>query len=534
MSINEVITKNNRILSSKATRTSMQSVIFATAVAILATLLSDYTSTGTITFEGLLRAQRENYMLWILDALPVVFGYLGQYASHVIAQEASLMVLEQTQELRDHANEMEKQAVFAATHDLLTDLPNRALFYDRLEQALQVRDPHLALLMLSIENLKEIHDTLGSSSCDLIIKQLATRLGSLFSKQDSVARIDSYRFAILLNGCEERDAAEMAARGLVKAIEPNFIINMLKLTLQPSIGIVVAPDNGDDADTLLQRAGIAEHFAGKAPACFSFYAPSMDEQSPRRLSLMGDLRRALERDELQLYYQPKVDLAKRSVIGVESLIRWKHPEHGFIPPDEFIGMAERTRMIGALSQWVLVTAFRQCARWQQAGHDLIVSINLSTKDLNDPELPDLIAGIMAKTEAPPEKIMFEITEGSIMVDPTRVLIIVERLRAMGFQFSIDDFGTGYSSLAYLKKLPVSELKIDKSFVMDMASSQNDRVIVRATVELAHGLGLKVTAEGIETPETLEILRGYGCDIGQGYLFSKPLSATDLESWCAQN
>ncbi len=530
ISINGALASNATILKSRASKTSMQAVFIAIGAVVAATLLVSYTEDHAITLTGIMRAQGGNFVLWILDALPFIFGYIGQYSSYVLAQEASLMVQEQTEELRQHASEMERQATFAATHDPVTDLPNRALFYDRLERALhaartQPNGP--AVLMLSIDNLKEIQDTLGPTSTDLLVKQLATRLDSWSDKADSIARLDSHRFAILVNECGDRACAEAAARNLLKAIEPHYLVNALKLTLQPSIGIVLYPEHGDDADTLLQRAGVAEFIAGKSVSAYSFYSPGIDEHSPRRLTLMGELKRAVERDELQLYYQPKMDLATNTAIGAEALVRWQHPEHGFIPPDEFIGLAERTRMIRPISQWAMESAFQTCAGWHGAGHMLTVAVNLSAQDLHDPELPDLIAGIAAKTGIQTEWIVFEITESSIMADPLRVLAIVERLRGMGFQFSIDDFGTGYSSLAYLKKLPVSELKIDRSFVIDMLTSENDAVIVRATVDLAHNLGLKVTAEGIESAEALEMLRRFGCDTGQGYLFSRPVPAPEL-------
>lgn len=526
-------TKNARLLQSRASKSAIQAVAVAVVAMIAATLLVCTVDNRMITLEGVAHAQRTNMVLWILDILPFVFGYIGQYASHVMAQDASLMVLEQTEELRLHANQLEKKAAFASTHDSLTELPNRALFYDRLERTIRDKDANgnpLAVLLLAIENLKEIQDTLGATSTDLAIKQLATRLESWSNSKDSVARIDTYNFAILLAKCEDRTVAETAARNLIKAIEPHFVVNSLKLTLHPSIGISLFPEHGEDADTLLQRAGIAEFIARKSVVGFNTYSPSMDEHSPRRLTLAGELKRALELNKLQLVYQPKIDLVNNSVLGVEALIRWKHADHGFIPPDEFIGLAERTRIIRQLTQWILERAFRTCADWYQRGLALIVSINLSAKDLHDPELPDLIAGLAAKAGVRPEWIMFEITESSIMEDPARALIIVERLRSMGFQFSIDDFGTGYSSLAYLKRLPVSELKVDKSFVLDMLASENDAIIVSATVDLAHNLRLKVTAEGVENIETFEKLKQFGCDIGQGFFFGKPMPAADLEVW----
>ena len=531
--VNETLANNARILKSKASRTSIQAFSVAVGAAVVATVLACYFEYREITFDGLVNVQQQNFMLWILDAFPFVFSYIGQYASYVLAQEASLLVLQQTEALRQHANQMEKQANFASTHDALTELPNRALFYDRLEQALrnvQTRQGTVAVFLLSVDNLKEIEDTFGLTHTDLLTKQIATRLSSWADKEDSVARYDNHSFAVLLTQCHDRDSIEASARNLIKAIEPHFVVNDLKLSLRPSIGIALYPDHGDDADSLLQRAGVAEHAAGQSVSGYTFYSPNMDERSPRRLTLMGELKRALERDELQLHYQPKVDLFRNKVIGVEALVRWQHHEHGHIPPDEFITLAEDNRMIRAITQWVLDNAFQASAHWREEGHEFVVSINLSTQDLHDPELPDLIAGIAAKTGVQPDWVAFEITESGIMAEPMRVMAIVERLRGMGYSFSIDDFGTGYSSLAYLKRLPVSELKIDKSFVMDMLESENDTVIVRAIVDLAHNLGLKVTAEGIMNAEALNRLKSYGCDIGQGYLFSKPLPASEFIAW----
>jgi diguanylate cyclase len=535
ISLKELLSNNTKILKAKATKPSKQAVVIAVVAVISATLMVCYTEFQAITAEGIIHAQANNMVLWVLDALPFIFGYIGQYTSYVLAHEANLMVLEQTEELRQHASELEKQATFAATHDTLTGLPNRALFYDRLEQALlRFRDQKkgLGVLMLNIENLKEIQDTIGLSSTDLIIKQLSTRLASWSGTVDSVARLGTHSFAILLSEFGDHVSADAAARNLIKAIEPHFVINTMKLTLQPSIGIVIFPEHGEDADTLLQRAGVAQYFASKSVTGYSIYTPSMDEHSPRRLTLVGEMRRALERNELQLYFQPKINLADNTIHGVEALARWNHAKHGFISPEEFIKLAENNRMIRPFSQWVVECAFQTCSDWHKAGIPLKVSVNLSAKDLLDPELPDEIAGYAARTGVQPDWIMFEITESSIMGDPARALIIVERLRSMGYQFSIDDFGTGYSSMSYMKKLPLTELKIDKSFVMDMLSSENDAIIVRATIDLAHNLGFSVTAEGVESVEAMEMLKRMGCEFGQGFLFSKPLTRSDLEKWLA--
>ena len=323
---------------------------------------------------------------------------------------------------------------------------------------------------------------------------------------------------------------EQIARNILKSLEPNFKVNELMLTVHSNIGIVHYPEHGEDVDTLVQKAGVAVYMANKNNKGFAVYKPSFDEHSPRRLTLMGELRQAIIRDELELYYQPKISLATNRLNGVEALIRWHHPKHGFIAPDEFITMAERTRMIGSLSIWVLKQAFQDCAKFHSNGLNISVSVNLSAKDLHNPELPDLIAGIMSSTGVSPEWIILEITESSIMTDPERALETVERLHQMGFLLAIDDFGTGYSSLAYLKKMPVSELKIDRSFVMDLLENDSDAVIVNATINLAHNLGLGVTAEGVENEQTLIKLKAGGCDVAQGYFICKPKSFNDLNDW----
>jgi diguanylate cyclase len=521
------------LLKSKATKTALQAMMIAVVSIIVGSILVSYTQFKAVTIDSLIEVQTSNAALWILDVLPLIFAYIGQYSSYMLAHEASKMVMEETKELRSYASHMQMQANLAATHDYLTGLPNRALFYDRIGQAIvesgETRNAPFAIMLLHIENLKEIQDTLGPTSADLIIKQLSTRLESWAAARHTIARVDTSNFAFLLSNCA-KDKVESYAKSLIKAIEPSFIINTLKLALHTSIGVSAYPIDGDDADTLFQKAGIAVVFANKSPSGFSLYTSSMDEHSPKRLTMMGELKKAIEKKELALYYQPKLDISQKRILGVEALLRWKHRDYGFISPEEFIGIAESSRLINDLTAWVIEEAFRACAEFQRNGHRLKVSINLSMKDLLNPELPDLVVGLSAKTGVDASRIIFEVTESSIMVDPTRALVIVERLKSMGFEFSIDDFGTGYSSLAYLKRLPVSELKIDKSFVIDMLNNENDTIIVRAIISLAHSLGLKVTAEGVEDRKALELLDKMGCDMAQGFLFSRPLPINELLQW----
>jgi diguanylate cyclase len=534
--VNSLFTDNIKLLKSEASKTAYQGVAVAIATIIVATCMVCYIAENTISLEGLWVAQKHNPALWMLNFGPFIFGFWGQYSSSLIAYHAGAMIVDQTQELRVRADNLEKQTAYVSTHDRLTDLPNRALFYDRVERAIisalrAVNQPQrLTVLLVEIENFKDIYDTLGRNSSDLILKQISTRLQGLSRERDGVAKIDGNVFGILLSEISNGDWEEEFAQQILKAMEPPFLINRLYVNIHPNVGIVHFPEHGEDVDALVQRAGVALHMAQKSNKGYAFYEPSFDKHTPLRLTLMSELRHAIERDGLDLFYQPQVSIETGEICGVEALLRWNHPIHGFVPPDEFIPMAERNRMIKQLTQWVLRRAFRDCANWHKQGMRLKMSVNLSARDLHDPELPDLISGITVAAGIQPEWIMLEITESSVMSEPESALAIIQRLHDMGYHFSIDDFGTGYSSLAYLKKLPLTELKIDKSFVLDIMMSENDAAIVKATVNLAHNLGLKVTAEGVESEEVMKKLTDYGCDIVQGYFISKPVSVQNFNLW----
>lgn len=528
-----VLSDNVRVLKSQVSKTAYQGVAIAISSIIIATLGVCFYQTGGISLEGIVKAQSSNYGLWVLDAIPFVFGFWGQYSSSIIAYQAGAMIFDQTHELRAHAESMEKQANYSATHDIATDLPNRVLFYDRVEQAILAaknQNKLLSILLVEFANFKEVYDTLGRNSSDLVLKQIATRLESVVLGNDSVARIDGNIFSVLVPATENENAGVMLAKNVQVALESPFKVERLSLSIHVNIGIVNFPEHGEDVDTLVQKAGVALFMASKSHEGYAVYTSSFDDHSPRRLTLMSELRQALEKEELQIYYQPKVSIKTGRVYGAEALVRWNHPKHGFVPPDEFVPMAERTRMIKHLTLWALKQTFRQCAEWRRQGLDLTVSVNLSARDLHDPELPDIVAGLAAASGIKPTWMMLEITESSIMTDPERSLEIIQRLHEMGYRLSIDDFGTGYSSLAYLKKMPLTELKIDKSFVGDVLKSENDAVIVKATINLAHNLGLQVTAEGVESREIMELLDGYACDLAQGYYLSKPVALEDFNEW----
>ncbi len=532
-SANDFLHNNVRILKSRVSKTAYQGVIVAVSAIIIATLGACYLWEGGISIGGIIHVQSTNYALWILDAVPFVFGLWGQYSSTVIAYEASALVYDQTRELREKADDFEKKAHHTATHDPLTDLPNKALFYDRISQGISAannRNESLSVLLIEIGNYAEVNDTLGRNCSDSLLKQVAVRLQSAFMAPASIARIDSNIFSLLLTGEESRQQAVNTARSIHNVLEPVFFVNRIKLAAHANIGIVHFPDHGEEADSLVQRAGVALYMAHNSNHGFAVYDSSFDASSPRRLTLMSELSQALERHELELYYQPKISVRDGSLYGAEALVRWNHPRHGLLPPDEFIPMVERTRTIQTLSLWVLKQGFSRCAEWHRRGLDLKLAINLSAKDLHNPELPDLIAGLRGATGVDPSWIILEITESSIMTDPEMALEIVQRIHQMGFKFSIDDYGTGYSSLSYLKRMPLTELKIDRSFVTDILEDDSDAVIVNATINLAHNLGLQVTAEGVETAEVMERLDEYGCDIAQGYLIARPLPQDEFERW----
>jgi diguanylate cyclase (GGDEF)-like protein len=522
---------NVDVLKGQASKTAYMGAYIAIASIVIATLIVCYMAEGGISIDGVIAAQKSNFGLWVLDALPFIFMMWGQYSSSIIAYHAGAMVLEQTSELRSKAVTLEKQAAYSATHDALTDLPNRSLFYDRVEQAILSANSHnktLSIVLFEIENYKEIYDTLGRNNSDLVLKQISSRLQGVLQHYDNVARLEGSTFSLLIH--DEQENALQVVNNIQESMQSAFIVERLHVAVHSGAGIVYFPEHGEDVDTLVQRAGIALYMARNSKEGHAVYDPSFDQHSPQRLTMMSELRHAIQRDELVLHYQAKVSLETNTVHGVEALIRWNHPKHGFIPPEEFILMAERTRTIQQVTTWVLRQAFNDCAKWNLAGKNLKVSINLSTKDLHDPELPDFIEGIRAATKVNPGWIIFEITEGSIMTDPEQAMEILQRLDGMGYNLSIDDFGTGYSSLAYLKKMPLSELKIDRSFVQDLISSENDAVIVSATINLAHNLGLKIVAEGVENKETLSKLKEYGCDIAQGYYINKPLTFEELDIW----
>ncbi|MCA1598841.1 MAG: EAL domain-containing protein, partial [Chloroflexi bacterium] len=421
-----------------------------------------------------------------------------------------------------------------AMTDALTGLPNRMLLHDRLRQALalaQREGTSLALMLMDLDRFKEVNDTLGHHYGDILLQQVGARVRAALRTSDTVARLGGDEFAVILPVTDEAGAA-LAARNILAALEPPVVVDGHALDIRASIGVAIFPQHGDDAPGLLRRADVAMYVAKRARGGLSIYHEEHDHHSPRRLALMTELRQSLDNNGLRLHYQPLIDLSQGHVTGVEALLRWPHPEQGSIAPDQFIPLAEHTDLIVPLTQWVLETAIRQCAAWRRAGLDLGVSVNLSARLLHDIHLPDIVRLLLSHSAVAPGQLTLEITESALMDDPDQALDVLKRLDHIGVRMSIDDFGAGYSSLSYLKRLPVHDIKIDKSFVLGLGATTNlkDAAIVRSVIAMAQALSLKVVAEGVERREAWDVLHALGCDVAQGYYISRALPPAELEQW----
>jgi diguanylate cyclase (GGDEF)-like protein/PAS domain S-box-containing protein len=445
--------------------------------------------------------------------------------------------------VRGFVQDITEQKVAAETirrmrfYDLLTGLPNRELLQDRLGQALaeSSRDGKpLALLILALDRFDEINNALGHKNGELIISELGQRLGHVLGEPERVARLRGEEFGVLLPDSDVARARHVGDK-ILGLFDRPFMVQNLPIEVGASVGIAAAPEHGQEPDVLLRRADLAVQLARRLASGCVVYSAECDPYDPLRLALLGELRRAIEANQLFLFYQPKVDLKTRTVVGAEALLRWRHPKRGLVPPGDFIPLAEQAGVIKPLTWWVLGEAVRQSQVWERADLGLEVAVNLSARSLHDPQLLERITDLLNAHEVPPRRLQLEVTESAVMTDPARAAEILGHLGALGVGVSIDDFGTGYSSLAYLRKLPVSEIKIDKSFVIGMSGNGGpDRAIVRSTSELGHNLGLRVVAEGVEDEEAFALLGSYGCDLAQGYYIARPMAADAFATWRAES
>ena len=445
-------------------------------------------------------------------------------------------MFQRTHSLQEATNELarkQQENEFQALHDALTGMPNRMLFQRTLQDAIddaRRTGGRLAVMLMDLDHFKEINDTLGHHFGDLLLKEIGPRLSKALRDQDLLARLGGDEFGLLLPDLPSEDIAIRVAGRLLEELEHPISVEGLALDVSGSIGIALFPMQADDADTLLRRADVAMYAAKEAGGGYELYSEELDRHNPQRLTLIGQVRPAIENGEFAMFYQPKVRLTDGRVAGAEALIRWQHPTLGLVPPDEFIPLVEKTVLLRPLTSWIVEDVLRQWREWADMGIRLPVSINISPRSLLDQDLPDAIEAALRSSDVPPAFLRLELTEGFLAADSGRSSYVLDRLSDVGVGLSIDDFGTGYSSLAYLKRLPIEEIKIDRSFVMQMHVDANDFMIVRATVDLGRNLGLRVVAEGVEDLDTFDRLAEFACDEAQGFYISKPLSAIEFTRW----
>jgi len=437
--------------------------------------------------------------------------------------------------LRDIGERVTKRAAleYQVVYDALTGLPNRILFYDRLHQSIlsgkRLSTP-FSIFILDLDDFRTINDNYGHYAGDWVLQQIASRLSGELRESDTVARLGGDEFAVLLPTTESVEQARRVADKLLQVVRAPLELEGQTIQLSASLGVALYPAHGRDAQALIQHADLAMGNAKDVQNAKPEPKPQPDLRSANNLKLKSELHQALENNELVVHYQPKVDIKSGTIISVEALVRWQHPDHDLLTPDNFIPLAEQSGFIRPLGLWVARTALEQCAQWRARGFNLNVAINLSTCNLQDEDLPDQLLDVINGCSAKAEWLELEITESAVMTDPQHALRVLEQLSSFGMRIAIDDFGTGYSSLAYLKRLPVDELKIDKSFILDMTEDNEDSMIVRATIDLAHNLGLKVVAEGVVSYKSWSLLSALGCDAAQGYYISRPLTAEQITRW----
>ncbi|HEV7240210.1 MAG TPA: EAL domain-containing protein [Thermoanaerobaculia bacterium] len=424
-----------------------------------------------------------------------------------------------------------------AMHDALTGLPNRTLLFESLEQAIDTARESgtmLALMLMDLDRFKEVNDTFGHHFGDALLKQVAFRLRNQIRGEDVVARLGGDEFALLLPRTPDTTSVAATARLLLGTLEQPFVIEGQVLEVGASIGIALFPEHGADARTLLRRADVAMYAAKQRQSGYSFHREDGESRSsPDQLALVVELRGAVERNELVAHYQPKLHMRSGLMTRAEVLVRWEHPQRGHLAPGTFIPLAERTGLIRGVTDWLLDHAIGQCRVWQDAGAPIHIAVNVSARSLLDQELPRKVQSTLDRWGVDPRFLKIEITESSIMADPAHALAILAMLQSMGVRLSVDDFGTGYSSLTHLRELPIDEIKIDKSFVIGMRTSEADAAIVRTVIDLAHNLGKQVCAEGVEDEATWKLLKDLGCDLAQGFWIAKPMAADELMEWLAE-
>jgi len=520
-------------LRSRVSCYALYGLAIATLAVLLATVATAWLAGDTITLASLYRAQRSSASLLVLDLMPFLFAAWGQYVGVIVAYQAGALVMDETERLRIDKHATEAEALLAGQRDGLTGLANRSHFLlelDRRMASAHLSRSRLGILIMDLDGFSEVNEQFGAANGDRVLKCVAQRIGLAVGSACLTARMSGDSFAILIDTAVSAETVERVGQRIQQELEPACTLDQLTLDIAASIGGAIYPDHARDGYALLGAAEGAMQHAKSCGAGFEMVKARRLLRDAEMHSLSAELRHAIDDNQLVLHFQPLVEANGDRVHGVEALVRWQHPRRGLIMPSDFIPRAERSGLMRDLSNWVLRRSLAEAASLRASGWPLRMSVNLSARSLLDPDFPDVLAGLLAAHELPSKFLILEITEDTLMADQRRTLDIITRVANMGVQISIDDFGTGYSQLAYLKQLPASEIKIDRSFIQDMLVSRTDLSIVQATIGLAHALDLRAVGEGIETQAQADRLRLLGCDLVQGFHFGRPMPIDTLHDW----
>ncbi|MDX8395157.1 MAG: EAL domain-containing protein [Mariprofundaceae bacterium] len=532
--MNTVASKNNNLalLKKRATLPAIYGAIIACSSVVIATIAVTYFTDGTIHLTAIIEAQKTNPALWILNCMPFIFAFWGQFVGSVIAKEAGSILIDETHALWNQTQLLRDQVEQQTNYDTLTQLPNRHSLCNSINTLMKTESSNKnpVIIIMDIDAFKEINNALGPKKGDFILKQIAYRLSKALEKSNIIiARIGGDEFAVLLPRQNNKNTITKFISKLQNNLKQAIVLDGLSVSVEASFGIAIAPQDGKTAEELLRHAEVAMHVCKREKQGHAFYSSKMEINNLGNLVLKTEIHRALESDELCLHFQPKIG-KNNEAQEVEALVRWNHPEKGMVFPDQFIPIIEEKRLNKELLECILLLALKQAQAWKKKDIHIRIAINLTAFDLLDPGLPEMIAKMLKDFDLTSDILKLEITEGTLIENQKLTLKTLTKLSEMGIKTSIDDFGTGYSSLAYLSSLPVDEVKIDRAFVMDMLKNDRNNKIVQAIIALAHSLELHTVAEGIEDKNTLDELKGMDCDFLQGYHISKPLDAESFDVW----
>lgn len=529
--IKHTFENNARILKSRVSKFAYLGLAISIAAIAIATIAVTYQMDGYLSLDGAVKAQTTNIALWVLDASPILFMFWGQSISSVMSYTASAMVMDQTQELRLQTSEMVSRSEHDSSHDALTDLPNRTLFVERLNEAINApgkKKGLIVVIIINIDNFKDLNSGFGNYNADRFLKQFAQRLKNAIDESMTIARFGSDEFAIFCSTLEHQEQAYQLTNRVQNAVAIPYVLDDVIIDITATAGIAFYPQHGKDADTLIQRANVAIYNAKQDGEKVAVYETSMDKGSPNRLILMSELKKAMDGEQLVVHYQPVVELKTGKIKSCEALVRWEHPTFGMMNAEKFVPIAERTGLIKALSLYVLKQVIEQISKWRKKGVNIEVAINLSAVDIIDSELPYTIERLLKLHHVPANYLTIELIESTNLSDQNRAVEVINNLASLGMKIAIDDFGTGYSSFVYLTNLPIHGIKIDKSFILAINESEKNRNTVDAIIKLASALKLSIVAEGIEEESQLNTLKNLDCINGQGFYFSKALDAESFE------